>query len=140
MYSRTRTFGAEVHKSNIRVTRWHSKYKILNCIERHNFCLSDLSSIPIALHYRLIKQRNELLGHPVMSILAKTLLQVMKLSLPFCKIFYLLRHKYKAIQIGLEDINFLSSSSFISWFVPRGVMREANEFRSQISGSDIQFL
>ena len=42
MYSRTRTFGAEVHKSNIRVTRWHNKYKILNCIERHNFCLSDL--------------------------------------------------------------------------------------------------
>ena len=42
MNSRTRTFGAEVHKSNIRVTRWHNKYKILNCIERHNFCLSDL--------------------------------------------------------------------------------------------------
>ena len=42
MYSRTRTFGAEVHKSNSRVTRWHNKYKILNCIERHNFCLSDL--------------------------------------------------------------------------------------------------
>ena len=42
MYSRTRSFGAEVHKSNIRVTRWHNKYKILNCIERHNFCLSDL--------------------------------------------------------------------------------------------------
>ena len=42
MYSRTRTFSAEVHKSNIRVTRWHNKYKILNCIERHNFCLSDL--------------------------------------------------------------------------------------------------
>ena len=41
MYSRTRTFGAEVHKSNIRVTRWHNKYKILNCIERHKFCLSD---------------------------------------------------------------------------------------------------
>ena len=42
MYSRMHTFGAEVHKSNIRVTRWHNKYKILNCIERHNFCLSDL--------------------------------------------------------------------------------------------------
>ena len=42
MYSRTRTFGAEVQKSNIRVTKWHNKYKILNCIERHNFCLSDL--------------------------------------------------------------------------------------------------
>ena len=42
MYSRTRTFGAEVHKSNIRVTRWHNKYKILNSMERHNFCLSDL--------------------------------------------------------------------------------------------------
>ena len=42
MNSRTRTFGAEVHKSNIRVTRWHNKYKILNSMERHNFCLSDL--------------------------------------------------------------------------------------------------
>ena len=42
MNSRTRTFGEEVHKSNIRVTRWHNKYKISNCIERHNFCLSDL--------------------------------------------------------------------------------------------------
>ena len=42
MYSRMRTFGAEVHKSNIRVTIWHNKYKILNCIERYNFCLSDL--------------------------------------------------------------------------------------------------
>ena len=27
-YSRTRTFGAEVHKSNIRVKRWHNKYEI----------------------------------------------------------------------------------------------------------------
>ena len=42
MYSQTRILGAEVHKSNIRVTRWHNKYKILNCIERHNFCLSYL--------------------------------------------------------------------------------------------------
>ena len=42
MYSRTRTFGVEVHNSNIRVTRWHNKYKILNYIERHNFWLSDL--------------------------------------------------------------------------------------------------
>ena len=27
IYSRTRTFGAEVHKSNIRVKRWHYKYE-----------------------------------------------------------------------------------------------------------------
>ena len=27
IYSRTRTFGAEVHKSNIRVKRWHTKYE-----------------------------------------------------------------------------------------------------------------
>ena len=27
IYSRTRTFGAEVHKSNIQVKRWHNKYK-----------------------------------------------------------------------------------------------------------------
>ena len=67
MNSRTRTFGAEVHKSNIRVTRWHNKYKILNCIERHNFCLSDLlTNSNRTIHYSLIKQRNELLGHPVL--------------------------------------------------------------------------
>ena len=28
IYSRTRTLGAEVHKSNIRVKRWHNKYEI----------------------------------------------------------------------------------------------------------------
>ena len=27
IYSCTRTFGAEVHKSNIRVKRWHNKYE-----------------------------------------------------------------------------------------------------------------
>ena len=27
IYSRTRTFGTEVHKSNIRVKRWHNKYE-----------------------------------------------------------------------------------------------------------------
>ena len=26
-YTRTRTFGAEVHKSNIRVKRWYKKYE-----------------------------------------------------------------------------------------------------------------
>ena len=57
-YSRTRTFGAEVHKSNIRVTRWHNKYKILNYIV---ICLPS----PIVLHYSPIRWRNELLGHPV---------------------------------------------------------------------------
>ena len=57
-YSRTRTFGAEVHKSNIRVTRWHNKYKILNYIL---ICLPS----PIVLHYSPIKKRKELLGHPL---------------------------------------------------------------------------
>ena len=42
LFSRTRTFGAELHKSKIRVKRWHNKYKILNYIERRNFCLNDL--------------------------------------------------------------------------------------------------
>ena len=64
----------------------------------------------------------------IMSILGQTLLQVTKHSLPFCKIFYFLRHKYKTTQIALEDINFLSSSSFISLSVLSAVMREANEF------------
>ena len=27
IYSRTRTFGAEVHRSNIRVKRWHNNYE-----------------------------------------------------------------------------------------------------------------
>ena len=27
IYSRTRTFSAEVHRSNIRVKRWHNKYE-----------------------------------------------------------------------------------------------------------------
>ena len=27
IYSRTRTFGVAVHKSNIRVKRWHNKYE-----------------------------------------------------------------------------------------------------------------
>ena len=27
IYSRTRTFGAEVHKSNIQVKKWHNKYE-----------------------------------------------------------------------------------------------------------------
>ena len=27
IYSRTRTFGEEVHRSNIRVKRWHNKYE-----------------------------------------------------------------------------------------------------------------
>ena len=42
IYSRTRTFGAEVHKSNIGIKRWHKSMKIVNYIERHNFCLNDL--------------------------------------------------------------------------------------------------
>ena len=27
IYSRRRTFGADVHKSNIQVKRWHNEYK-----------------------------------------------------------------------------------------------------------------
>ena len=51
MYSRTRTFGAEVHKSNIRVTRWHNKYKILNYIERHNFWLRICIAYQVQSYY-----------------------------------------------------------------------------------------
>ena len=59
MYSHTRTLGAEVHKSDIRVTIWHNKYKILNFIERHNFCLSDLltNSNRTTLQSRKIEER-----------------------------------------------------------------------------------
>ena len=45
--------------SNIRVTRWHNKYKILNCIERHNFCLSDFltNSSPTTLQFNKVEER-----------------------------------------------------------------------------------
>ena len=59
IYSRTRTFGEEVHKSNIRVKKWHNKY------ENDNFVSMICLPSPIVLKYRLIKKRNELLGHPV---------------------------------------------------------------------------
>ena len=60
-YLPTRTFGAEVHKSNTRIKRWHNKYKILNYIERHNFCLNDLhlltkSNLTALQIYRLEEQ------------------------------------------------------------------------------------
>ena len=42
IYSRTLTFGAELHKSQIEVKRWHIKYEILNYIKRQNFFLNDL--------------------------------------------------------------------------------------------------
>ena len=44
IYSRRQTFRAKVHKSNIRVKRWHSNYEILKKknIERHNFWLNYL--------------------------------------------------------------------------------------------------
>ena len=44
IYSRTRTltFGAELHKSKIKVKRWHNKYKILNYVKRHKFLLNYL--------------------------------------------------------------------------------------------------
>ena len=34
IYWRTRTFGAKVHKSNIRAQKWNNKYEILNLIEK----------------------------------------------------------------------------------------------------------
>ena len=30
IYPRVRTFNVKVHKSNIRVKRWHNKYEVLN--------------------------------------------------------------------------------------------------------------
>ena len=59
IYSPTRTFGAEVNKSNITDTTWHNKYKILNCIERHNFSLNDLltKSNRTALQFYKVEER-----------------------------------------------------------------------------------
>ena len=46
LYSRTLTFGAELHKSQIdEVKRWHKKYEILNYIKRQNFFLNDLLEV-----------------------------------------------------------------------------------------------
>ena len=42
IYSRTRTFGAEVHKSNIRVKRWHNKYENSELDWKTQLCLNDL--------------------------------------------------------------------------------------------------
>ena len=43
IHSRTRTFNAEVHKSNIRVKRWHNKYENSELYwKTQNFCLNDL--------------------------------------------------------------------------------------------------
>ena len=59
MYSHTRTLGAEVHKSNIRVTIWHKKHKILHFIERHKFRLSDLltNSNRTTLQFRKVEEQ-----------------------------------------------------------------------------------
>ena len=38
IYSRTRTFGAEVHRLNIPVKDGTTSMKIVNYIERHNYC------------------------------------------------------------------------------------------------------
>ena len=42
IYSRTRTFGAEVHKSNIGVKRWHKKYENSELYLKTQLCLNDL--------------------------------------------------------------------------------------------------
>ena len=56
IYLCARTFGEEVHKSNIQVKRWHiTSMKIVNYIERHNFCEMICLPSPIILKYRLIK-------------------------------------------------------------------------------------
>ena len=76
MYSRTRSFGAEVHKSNIRVTRWHNKYKILNYIERHNVCLSDLLTKSNRTTLRSYKVEERTFGTPCKQALSKQDLMV----------------------------------------------------------------
>ena len=42
IYSRPRTFNAEVHKSIIRVKRWHNKYQIVNWKETTFASINDL--------------------------------------------------------------------------------------------------
>ena len=70
IYSRTRTFGAAVHKSNIRVKRWHYKYENSELDWRSQLLFKwfsyQVQSYWNTKYRRLLAEwRNELLGHPV---------------------------------------------------------------------------
>ena len=55
-----------MHKLNIRVKRWHSKFITFNQIEIDNFCLKDLFIESNRTELQTHKVEEELLGHPVM--------------------------------------------------------------------------
>ena len=68
IYSRTRTFGAEVHKSNIRVKRWHNKYENSELYWKTTFVEKICLPSPIVLRYRLIKKEERTFGTPCIGI------------------------------------------------------------------------
>ena len=64
IYLRTHIFRTRVHKSNIRVKRWHSKYELLKNIERHNFCLNYLPIKTIRTALQTYKVEERTFGTP----------------------------------------------------------------------------
>ena len=56
-----------MQKLNIPIKRWRKKYMILYQTEINNFCINDFfHEYNRKLHYRLTKEGNELLVHPVL--------------------------------------------------------------------------
>ena len=58
------TFGAEEHKSNIRAKRWRNSMKIVNKIERHNFCLNELLTKSNCTEIQTYKVEERTFGTP----------------------------------------------------------------------------
>ena len=69
IYSRTLTFGAELHKSQIEVKRWHNKYKILNYIKRHNFFSNDLLTKSNRIDLQIYRVVERTFGTPCITTL-----------------------------------------------------------------------
>ena len=69
IYSRTLTFGAELHKSQIEVKRWHNKYKILNYIKRQNFFLNYLLTKSNRTELQTYRVEERTFGKPRITVL-----------------------------------------------------------------------
>ena len=69
IYSRTLTFGAELHKSQIEVKRWHNKYKILNYIKRQNFFLNYLLTKSNRTELQTYRVEERTFGTPRITVL-----------------------------------------------------------------------
>ena len=68
IYSRTRTFGAEVHKSNIRVKRWHNKYENSELYWKTQLLLKWFAyQVQSYWNTDLWSRGTNFLGHPVVA-------------------------------------------------------------------------